>query len=108
MTTDRTAAPTRGTALATPPAGGRTPAPPSDTFSALLGAATPKSDAPARRYDSPRRDDRPRDDRPRSTDDVHRAKPRDNAPKPVKTADEPVADAPAKPADQATTEPTAE
>ena len=47
MTTDRTAAPTRGTALADRAAlGGRTQAPPTDAFSALLGAVAPKSDAP--------------------------------------------------------------
>ncbi|WP_028064544.1 flagellar hook-length control protein FliK [Solirubrobacter soli] len=108
MTTDRTAAPTRSTALVTPPAGGRTPAPPNDMFSALLGAATPKSDAPARRDDTPRRDNRQRDDRPHGADDARRAKPRDDAPKAVKHADEPVADAPATPADQVPTEPAAD
>src|SRR3954451_24821133 len=77
MTTDRPAASTRSTALATPPAAGRTPAPPTDMFSALLGAATPKSDAPARRDDSSnRRDDRPRADKPPRADNAHRA---DNA-----------------------------
>ena len=85
MTTDRTAASTRSTALVTPPAG-RTPAPPADMFSALLGAATPKSDAPTRREDAPRRDDRNRDDRPHRADDSRRAKPHDDAPKAVKTA----------------------
>src|SRR4051794_12796747 len=62
MTTDRTAAPSRSTALADRPASaaGRTPAPPTDMFSALLGAATPKKgDQPVRRDDNPanRRDD---------------------------------------------------
>ena len=60
MTTDRTAAPTRGTALADRAVhGARTQAPPADAFSALLAAA-PKSDAPARRDERPlRRDDAP-------------------------------------------------
>ena len=56
MTTDRTAAPSRSTALADRPASvaGRTPAPPTDMFSALLGAATPKKgDQPVRRDDNP-------------------------------------------------------
>ena len=68
MTTDRPAAPTRGTALADRvAAGGRTQAPPTDAFSALLGAVAPKSDAPARRDERPvHRDDTPRwDDGPR-------------------------------------------
>jgi flagellar hook-length control protein FliK len=72
-------------------------------FSALLGAATPKSDAPARREDAPRRDDRQRDDRPHAAD---RAKPREDAPKAIKTDDTPAADAPAQP--PASTEPAAE
>ena len=59
MTTDRTAAPTRGTALADRAAhGARTQAPPADAFSALLAAA-PKSDAPARRDERPLRRDEP-------------------------------------------------
>ena len=59
MTTDRTAAPTRGTALADRAVhGARTQAPPADAFSALLAAA-PKSDAPARRDERPLRRDEP-------------------------------------------------
>src|SRR6185295_17706032 len=101
MTTDRTAATTRSTALAAP-AAGRTPAPSADMFSALLGAATPDSDAPARRDDAPRRDDRPRADTPRRDDrprtngshrpgDARRSQPRDDAPKPANANDEPAA-----------------
>ena len=109
MTTDRTAASTRSTALATPPAAGRTPAPPTDMFSALLGAATPKSDAPARREDTPRRDDRPRADKPHRHDDARRSQPRDDAPKPAKTAEEPTPTDATAPADApATTDPAAE
>src|SRR4051812_5131962 len=124
MTTDRTAAATRSTALA-PPAG-RTPAPPADMFSALLGAATPESDAPARREDTPRRDDgtradrprrddRPRADRPHRPDDARRSQPRDDAPKPAKADDEPTtsdataaSEAPVstEPADETPTAPT--
>src|SRR6185295_429711 len=90
MTTDRTAATTRSTALA-PPAAGRTPAPSSDMFSALLGAATPESDAPARRDDAPR------------------SQPRDDAPKPGKANDEPTAsDATAASEAPVTTEPAEE
>jgi flagellar hook-length control protein FliK len=79
MTTDRTAAPTRSTALADRPASGagRTPAPPTDMFSTLLGAATPKkSDAPVRRDDNPanrRDDDHGRAGKQRRSDDSHRA-----------------------------------
>src|SRR3954470_12435145 len=76
MTTDRTAAPSRSTALADRPASsaGRTPAPPSDTFSLLLGAATPKQDTPVRRDDRPaqQRDERPSGDKQRRTDDARR------------------------------------
>src|SRR5690349_11261645 len=109
MTTDRTAAPSRGTALATPPAGGRTPAPPAAPFSALLGAATPKRVAPARREDTPRRDDRPRDDRQHGADDARRVKPRADASKPVKADDKPVAaEAPAQEPDAPATDPAAE
>src|ERR1044071_1167090 len=71
MTTDRTAAPSRSTALADRPASaaGRTPAPPADMFSALLGAATPKKgDQPVRRDD-----DRGHIDKQRRSDDAHRA-----------------------------------
>jgi flagellar hook-length control protein FliK len=104
MTTDRTAASTRSTALATPPTAGRTPAPPNDIFSAMLGAATPKSDATARREGTPRRDDRPRPDKPHGADDARRAKPhgaddarrakpRDGAPAPLKSDDQPAAEA---------------
>ena len=113
MTTDRTAASTRSTALADRPASaaGRTPAPPTDMFSALLGAATPKSDAPGRREDnasSHRRDDHPRADKPKRPDDAHRPHQRDDASRPAPKADDkPVADASA-PTTDATTEPTAE
>jgi len=113
MTTDRTAASTRSTALADRPASaaGRTPAPPTDMFSALLGAATPKSDAPGRREDnasSHRRDDHPRADKPKRSDDAHRPHQRDDASRPAPKADDkPVADASA-PTTDATTEPTAE
>jgi flagellar hook-length control protein FliK len=97
MTTDRTAAPSRSTALATPPAAGRTPAPPTDMFSALLGAATPKSDSPARREETPRRDDNRDTDKPHRPDHARRPKQRDDAPHAAKaTADAtPAADAPA-------------
>jgi flagellar hook-length control protein FliK len=54
MTTDRTSAPTRSTALADrPSSAGRTQAPPSDAFAALLGAVAPKpGDAQVRRDDT--------------------------------------------------------
>src|SRR3954463_9541113 len=108
MTTDRTAAAPRSTALAAP-AAGRTPAPPADMFSALLGAATPKSDAPGRREDTPRRDDRPRADKPHRPSDVRRVQPRDDAPRPAKTDDQPVAKDAAAPAEApAATQPAAE
>ena len=78
MTTDRTAASSRSTALADrpAPAAGRSPAPPSDTFSALLGVATPqKGDQPVRRDDNPanrREDDRGHLAKQRRSDDAHR------------------------------------
>src|SRR4051812_37435637 len=104
MTTDRPTAPSRGTALATAPAANRsTTAPPNDIFSALLGAATPKSDAPARREETPRRDDRPRGDRPDRTDNGRRIKPHDDKHAPVKTDDQPTADAPTEPTDATAT-----
>lgn len=89
MTTDRTAAPPRSTALAERPAAARTPAPPADAFSALLGAAAPKSDAPVRQHerrdDAPRHDDGPRplprDEAPR-TEHERPAKPQAEAPAP--------------------------
>src|SRR5215217_809345 len=111
MNTDRTCPPSRGTALADRSAfaAGRPPAPPTDMFSALLGAATPKSDAPARREDTPRRDDRPRADKPHRHHDARRAQPRDDAPKPAKTVDQPAATDATAPADAtATTDPAAE
>jgi flagellar hook-length control protein FliK len=67
MTTDRTAAPTRGTALVDRAAlGGRPQAPPTDAFSALLGAVDTKSDAPRGRERPEYREGKPRwDDGPR-------------------------------------------
>ena len=93
MTTDRTAAPTRSLALADRPSStGRSQAPPSDAFAALLGAAAPKSgdaaqvrrdDAAARRNDASdgrndvatRRDEvsNRRDDASHRRDRAHRA-----------------------------------
>lgn len=75
MTTDRTAAPTRSTALADrPSSAGRTQAPPSDAFAVLLGAVAPKpGDAQVRRDDvAARRDDASegRDDVSTRRDDV--------------------------------------
>jgi flagellar hook-length control protein FliK len=107
MTTDRPAAPARGTALASAPAAGRTPAPPNDIFSALLGAATPKSDAPARREETPRRDDRPHGDGRERADNGRRVKPHEDRPAPGKSGDQPVADAPAEATDAAPADPAA-
>src|SRR4051812_17218188 len=108
MTTDRTAAAPRSTALAAP-AAGRTPAPPADMFSALLGAATPKSDAPGRREDTPRRDDHPRAARPHQAGAARRSQPHDAAPRPAKVDDQPAASDAAAPAEApATTEPAEE
>jgi flagellar hook-length control protein FliK len=98
MTTDRPAASTRSTAHASSPTASRTQAPPSDVFSALLGAATPKSDAPARREDTsrredtPRRDARPRPDKPHGADDARRARSRGEAHTALKAADSPAAE----------------
>ncbi|HEY6889652.1 MAG TPA: hypothetical protein VI300_17775, partial [Solirubrobacter sp.] len=97
MTTDRTAAPSRSTALADRPASaaGRTPAPPTDMFSALLGAATPKKgDQPVRRDDNPanrREDDHGHIDKQRRGDDAHRA---GDKRKPVKQTDDATTPAP--------------
>jgi flagellar hook-length control protein FliK len=134
MTTDRTSAPTRSTALADrPSSAGRTQAPPSDAFAALLGAAAPKPgdaqvrrDVAAARRNEPgdrrddvskRRDDvaQRRDDAPRA-DHSQRAERRsshqrdDAAPIADKPADEPVADAPVagKPTDAIADPATAE
>ena len=67
MTTDRIAIPPRGIAPADRAAlGGRTQAPPTDAFSALLGAVPAKSDAPRGRDRPDSRDGKPRwDDGPR-------------------------------------------
>jgi flagellar hook-length control protein FliK len=112
MTTDRTAAPSRSTALADRPAsaGGRTPAPPADMFSALLGAATPKKgDQPVRRDDNPanrRDDDHGHIDKQRRGDDAHRA---GDKRKPVhQTDDVPPASDAAETADTATQDANAE
>jgi flagellar hook-length control protein FliK len=107
MTTDRTAAPTRGTALATAPANRAQTAPPADVFSALLGAVTPKTDGPARREDTPRRDDRPHGDRPDRADTARRVKPRDEQ-APVKADDQPTGEAPVQTDDAPATDPAAE
>src|SRR3954454_94930 len=118
MTTDRTTAPSRSTALADRPApgAGRTQAPPTDMFSALLGAATPKKgDAPVRRDDNPasrRDDDHGRLDRQHRNDESHRAgdkrdanRPDDAAPAPA--AQRPPADAPQSDAEEKPKAPTA-
>jgi flagellar hook-length control protein FliK len=112
MTTDRTAAPSRSTALADRPASaaGRTPAPPADMFSALLGAATPKKgDQPVRRDDNPanrRDDDHGHVDKQRRSDDAHRA---GDKRKPVhQTDDAPPAPDAAETADTATQDANAE
>ncbi len=122
MTTDRTAAPTRSTALADrPSSAGRTQAPPSDAFAALLGAVAPKQgDAQSRRDDvadrrgdatnrrsdtserrddvANRRDDATRADRARRADRQQHERP--DAPRAtVQPKDAPVADAPEATAD---------
>ena len=68
MTTDRTAAPARPTALPErSPAAGQKSAPPADAFSALLGAVAPRTDEAPRKPAHERRDDAPRADRPKQT-----------------------------------------
>ena len=110
MTTDRTAASTRSTALADRPASaaGRTPAPPTDMFSALLGAATPKSDAPAppRGHPAPRRPPRPTS-RTAPTTRAAQARATTRTTPRRKADDKPAADA-TEPAADATTDPAAE
>ena len=113
MTTDRTAAPQRSTALLERPStGSRSNAAPSDSFSSLLGAASPRPEEqqqsrPARRDDrQPSRADRPRDNAQRADrrDDQRRpdAAPRsdDDAKPAAADAAQPAAqDATAAPAD---------
>jgi len=100
MTTDRPTAQPRAAALpqrVSSPQAGRQPAAPTDAFSALLGAAAPRTD------DAPRSEPRGRwDDGPRSTrrDDVSKPKPAE-----APSGDQPQAtDAPAEPATEEPTE----
>ena len=91
MTTDRTAASPRPNAPERP-AMGRPSAPPADAFSALLGAATPRTDEAPR--PAPRRDDAPRHEdapRPESQDAPAATAPADEPTKP-----EPAPDAPTR------------
>lgn len=102
MTTDRPTAQPRAVALpqrASSPLAGRQPDAPADAFSALLGAAAPRTDDAPRSEPRGRRDDR-WDDRPRATrrDDVRKP---DDAP--VKDEAK-VADAPAEPTQEEPTE----
>ncbi|MDA0183853.1 flagellar hook-length control protein FliK [Solirubrobacter phytolaccae] len=96
MTTDRPTAP-RPVALNRPAAAphGRQPDAPADAFSALLGAAGPRTDDAPRSEPRGRRDDGPRPDR---RDDVKAKPASDDQPKAVDAPkDEPIAEEPTEP-----------
>lgn len=100
MTTDRPTAPPRAVALpqrASSPLSGRQPDAPADAFSALLGAATPRTDDAPRSEPRGRRDDGPR---PARRDDA--SKPADA---PAKDDQPKATDAPTEPTTEEPTEP---
>ena len=107
MTTDRPTAQPRAVALpqrASSPLAGRQPDAPADAFSALLGAASPRTDDASRSEQRGRWDDGPR---PSRRDDGPRATRRDDVKKPADAPkdDQPKAtDAPAEPTTEEPTE----